>query len=255
MIKFFRRIRLNLMEQNKTSKYFKYALGEIVLVVIGILIALQLNIQKEEAKEKKVTEELLIGIQADLKLEMERIDYLNAYYTTIMEGIQNIILYQQGKENYSNEDLGQYFLNAFEFRKFSKFNTNYQTLYGSGLLQKIKDHTISEAIISYYSRQFLEWSLEIYQQKAGNFNFNQSSTFVPLDKLQTRANYNTIPNYRLEVGETFKTDFKVFVKEPEVLNFVVDLLHQSALVFQNLKTYKESNLALSKRIENYIYNN
>jgi hypothetical protein len=43
MIKFFRKIRYDLMEQNKTGKYFKYAIGEIVLVVIGILIALSIN--------------------------------------------------------------------------------------------------------------------------------------------------------------------------------------------------------------------
>lgn len=43
MIKFFRKIRKNLVVQNKTSKYFKYAIGEIILVVIGILIALQIN--------------------------------------------------------------------------------------------------------------------------------------------------------------------------------------------------------------------
>ena len=43
MIKFFRQIRLDLMEKNKTGKYFKYAIGEIVLVVIGILIALSIN--------------------------------------------------------------------------------------------------------------------------------------------------------------------------------------------------------------------
>ena len=43
MIKFFRHIRKNLLMENKTSKYFKYAIGEIVLVVIGILIALQIN--------------------------------------------------------------------------------------------------------------------------------------------------------------------------------------------------------------------
>ena len=39
MIKFFRQIRFRLMSENKTSKYFKYAIGEIILVVIGILIA------------------------------------------------------------------------------------------------------------------------------------------------------------------------------------------------------------------------
>jgi len=44
MIKFFKKIRFDLMDKNKTGKYLKYAIGEINLVVIGILIALQLNI-------------------------------------------------------------------------------------------------------------------------------------------------------------------------------------------------------------------
>lgn len=43
MIKFFKKIRYDFMNQNKTGKYFKYAIGEIVLVVIGILIALGIN--------------------------------------------------------------------------------------------------------------------------------------------------------------------------------------------------------------------
>jgi len=43
MIKFFRKIRQNLLLENKTAMYFKYAIGEIILVVIGILIALRIN--------------------------------------------------------------------------------------------------------------------------------------------------------------------------------------------------------------------
>jgi len=43
MIKFFRHIRKNLLMENKTGKYLKYAIGEILLVVIGILIAVQIN--------------------------------------------------------------------------------------------------------------------------------------------------------------------------------------------------------------------
>ena len=49
MIKFFRKIRQNLLIKNKTGKYFKYAIGEIVLVVIGILIALNVNNYNEIA--------------------------------------------------------------------------------------------------------------------------------------------------------------------------------------------------------------
>ena len=51
MIKFFRKIRFNLMSENQTGKYFKYAIGEIVLVVIGILIALGINNWNEHRKD------------------------------------------------------------------------------------------------------------------------------------------------------------------------------------------------------------
>lgn len=54
MIKFFRKIRQNLLSEGKTGKYFKYAVGEIVLVVIGILIALQLNNLNDERKTENL---------------------------------------------------------------------------------------------------------------------------------------------------------------------------------------------------------
>ncbi len=52
MIKFFRKIRYVLMQKNKTGRYIKYALGEIVLVVIGILIALSINSWNENRKKE-----------------------------------------------------------------------------------------------------------------------------------------------------------------------------------------------------------
>jgi len=67
MIKFFRNIRKSLLMENKTSKYFKYAIGEIILVVIGILIALQINnwneYKKERKQETKVLSELLSSLE------------------------------------------------------------------------------------------------------------------------------------------------------------------------------------------------
>ena len=68
MIKFFRHIRKDLMEKNKTGKYFKYAIGEIVLVVIGILIALSLNnwneSRKNEIVKQQLIEDLIIELQS-----------------------------------------------------------------------------------------------------------------------------------------------------------------------------------------------
>jgi hypothetical protein len=71
MIKFFRKIRQTLIQENKTSKYFKYAIGEIILVVIGILIAVQLNnwntYNNARTEEIKLLEEMRYNLENDLK--------------------------------------------------------------------------------------------------------------------------------------------------------------------------------------------
>ncbi len=65
MIKLIRNIRRSLIVENKTSKYFKYAIGEIVLVVIGILIALQINNWNENQKKLKLRETYVESLIAD----------------------------------------------------------------------------------------------------------------------------------------------------------------------------------------------
>ena len=89
MIKFFRKIRLELMEQNKTAKYFKYAIGEIILVVIGILIALQINnwnnnkINRSESNE--LNQRLLAEVNTNIDLGLKK-----------MEQIENMIKSSKG---------------------------------------------------------------------------------------------------------------------------------------------------------------
>jgi len=67
MIKFFRRIRFDLMEKNNTGKYIKYAIGEIVLVVVGILIALSINNWSENSKRLKQEQEILHNLKQDFE--------------------------------------------------------------------------------------------------------------------------------------------------------------------------------------------
>lgn len=79
MIKFFRRIRQSMIKENKVSKYLLYAIGEIVLVVIGILIALQINNWNENKKLEKETYKVLLQMQdefsrnqTELQLKLEQ---------------------------------------------------------------------------------------------------------------------------------------------------------------------------------------
>ena len=73
MLKFFRNIRQSLLTEDKFSKYLLYALGEIILVVIGKLLALQINNWKEARNRKIEEEKLLIALAEDFKENKIRI--------------------------------------------------------------------------------------------------------------------------------------------------------------------------------------
>ena len=74
MITFLRKIRQNLLLENKTAKYLKYAIGEIVLVMIGILLALQVSNWNEERVIKKNERKILIQLNADFKTNLVELE-------------------------------------------------------------------------------------------------------------------------------------------------------------------------------------
>ena len=109
MIKFFRKIRYDLMEKNKTGKpalpagrYLKYALGEIILVVIGILIALQINTWNQEKQQKKVLNNIYATIKADLQQDIINIDDIINSSESIEEDYLAIINKTRKKEDFKS---------------------------------------------------------------------------------------------------------------------------------------------------------
>ena len=73
MLKFFRTIRKKLIEQDKVRKYLLYAIGEILLVVIGILIALQVNYWNELRKTQRSETQFIENITPDLKIDPDEL--------------------------------------------------------------------------------------------------------------------------------------------------------------------------------------
>jgi len=80
MIKFFRKIRQRLLTENKFIKYLIYAIGEIVLVVIGILIALQLNNLNDQRKSKETVQVYYEQLLQDFEVDRAFIEETTAYY-------------------------------------------------------------------------------------------------------------------------------------------------------------------------------
>ena len=76
MIKFFRQIRQKLLTENKFSKYLIYAVGEIVLVVIGILIALQINNVNSHNQQRKAEQEYLLSLETEFNTNIKDLTFL-----------------------------------------------------------------------------------------------------------------------------------------------------------------------------------
>lgn len=87
MIKFFRHIRKSLLMENKTGKYFKYAIGEIVLVVIGILIALQINTWNLNRIDKENEKLLLKGLHKEFQSNKKQLDTVMFYHNRSYESV------------------------------------------------------------------------------------------------------------------------------------------------------------------------
>ena len=91
MIKFFRRIRYNLLEENKTGKYLKYAFGEIILVVVGILIALQINNWNEDRKNQDELYKIHNQIVFELDNDIEELTQNLEFYETLKPVFDKVI--------------------------------------------------------------------------------------------------------------------------------------------------------------------
>lgn len=91
MIKFFRKIRKQLLTENKFSKYLLYAIGEIVLVVIGILIALSINNWNENQKKKEILKVYLQNYVEDLKDDKRNMKTLQDYNAFRYYSLQHLL--------------------------------------------------------------------------------------------------------------------------------------------------------------------
>jgi len=157
MLTFFRRIRKGLLGTGATSKYLLYAIGEIALVVIGILIALSINNWNEERKDIIQEQEILlalklatIGNRAELEVNYQRV---NEYI-----GSTDSILAALDREEDLSDELHELFYHALltGFRVEQRMNmSGYKALESTGI-QILRSEQLRLAIIDLYEAH-LPW--------------------------------------------------------------------------------------------------
>lgn len=131
MLKFFRKFRQRLITENKMSKYLLYAIGEILLVVIGILIALQLNNINENKKNNVFEKEILSQIQENLNNDKRVLKDIEMNFSNAISSSDKIL---NGEETAKNEDSIKIWLAAIiQFDRFQPLTNAYEVLKSNGL--------------------------------------------------------------------------------------------------------------------------
>ncbi len=172
-MKVFRKIRQQLSAQNKIAQYLRYAIGEIALVVIGILIALQINTWNEGRKDRIVEKQVLIGIkqalESDIKNQIE--PNLKACINdlgnieTIMQTIDHKVAFDS-----SNADI----YGSLMFSKDFKYElTAYKALENEGI-KVIRNPELKTKILEIYNMEYPE-----VQNYIQNFSNNLMAFFRP----------------------------------------------------------------------------
>ena len=170
MIKIFRHIRKSLLMENRTSKYFKYAIGEIILVVIGILIALQINNWNEKSKEKMKSKEYHQRMVEELDLMITTFKNDSTRSARLTKNLISTvnILQKPTITKKEMDTLDFTFRNYFQFVRLSGNLNSYDEMKSSGDLGLIYNSELRKSINSYL--RTLAAVSKIYDQLADKVN-------------------------------------------------------------------------------------
>lgn len=115
MISFFRKIRQKLLSQNKVTRYLVYALGEILLVVTGILIALQVNNWNESRKQEKISEQTLQSLEEEINEARSNLDKIISFNERILGLSNRFLAGELTKDSLENDPTQIFYLTTYAF--------------------------------------------------------------------------------------------------------------------------------------------
>jgi hypothetical protein len=242
MIKFFREIRQNLLMENKTGKYFKYAIGEILLVVIGILIALQINNWNEERKSKKLEKVFLTQILKSLKSDLGRTRGIYKFRALEKNNAISQLINELNQENLPHDSILYPLFNKIGITlSFNYDKGAYESLKSQGL-NIIQNDSLRQKIVRIYendlplgiefinlNRQFQHQLRENYELELTEYNFERSKNGkwvggidVDFKKIKNSNTLKKLIRLEEEVALNYKYRLENEIKDFESLILLIE---------------------------------
>ena len=166
MIKFLRKIRQGLLSEGITGKYIKYAVGEIILVVFGILIALQINNWNDNRKNRNSEALYYCKLLEDFELDKKQIESIKESIDYSIKNTNDALLSLDAGKKDRNYLLNKY-VSAVRRDIYVPRNKTFEELIYSGNLNIIRDHEIKNMLLQYNSD--LESNLTVIRKNRDEF--------------------------------------------------------------------------------------
>lgn len=250
MIKFFRKIRQNLLSEGKTGKYFKYAIGEIILVVIGILIALQINNWSENRKNKIAEADYYCRILDDFESNEKLIDETSALINNKIKLSKELISDLNNIPNDRSTILNKYVV-AVRQNVFVPSNIAFEDMTSSGQLKLLTDLKLKNRLIQHST--FLNNILNLLQENRKviidrNSDFELMSEFGlhDIDYLKKELDQEHI-DLLPKNNWTNDPDNPIFLKFQDNLVIYIGMLIRQKQHLSNLKKEMQEPIELLKR--------
>ena len=234
MIKFFRKIRKTLLSEGKTGKYFKYAIGEIILVVIGILIALQINTWNEERGSKNLERQLLSEMHNELEVDYSHFKKKIANSRTKLEATQSLIKVIDQKIPY-HDSLNVTFSKVVIYTSFFPSTSTHETITNTGI-SILSNDTLRLKIQQLYNTTYKfvvsvdEWRADFYFSEIASFNIDYFKEFswwdpsIPIDGpslLNDTRYYNILKTEKVMATQ----EIHVYQDAIKKVDELMDLIH------------------------------
>lgn len=200
MLTFFRKIRQTYLTEGKTVKYLKYALGEIVLVVIGILIALQINTWKAESELQRQETVYLSNLRDDLNIQIDLFEKYILFENIILRQCRDITQHYELNGGFYNMDSIYVKLNDLTVRTtFSNTNTTLMEMINSGQINLISNEGLKKKLVVF--NQTLTGFANITQNNNSNIVDHLVVPIVTELGLLTKQTYSEgMQDYFIKMG-------------------------------------------------------
>ncbi len=239
--------------ENRTGKYLLYAIGEIVLVVIGILIALQINNANDERKERVKEIRYLENIRTDLQINIQEMDRYLAIRTGCIEAAQRLIAHFEGEPITDYDAFNADGVSIYSWQKFYQSNNTFQELVNSGNLALISNESIKTALLD------LESLYKKMKSEEDHFRFDtEKLIYEPLYELMDLKQLVNNFEYKASGGESGKeviltdADFEDYLKSRKLKNGFAMTILEFGVINGQMREMKQMSEELITSIDREI---